>query len=145
MSQLTPLRRIALAMWLTALVAVALFEVLNYSATRYALHVLGVAGFWLWALPIAFCGIDFAAITWDFAPPVEVWQEYSELPYLISAWLLAVLLNTALIWYGLRDALVLRSLSPAIATIMTTIVLIVRILLFTFLGVRIRAMAEGGR
>lgn len=90
--------------------ALAAFEVFNYSTTDYALNdLLGTLKFagmqWSTILAIAFCAIDFAGIARLFTPeqgaeePKEVW-------YLFGAWLLAATMNAILTWWGVSMAIV---------------------------------------
>lgn len=90
--------------------ALAAFELFNYSTTDYALtDLLGNLKFlgmqWSTILAIAFCAIDFAGIARLFTPeqgadePKEVW-------YLFGAWLLAATMNAILTWWGVSMAIV---------------------------------------
>jgi hypothetical protein len=91
------------------IVALAAFEIFNYSTTLYALtDVLGDLRFsgvsWAAILALAFCGIDFAGLARLFTPeqgrsePAEVW-------YLFAAWLLAAGFNAILTWWGVSVAI----------------------------------------
>jgi len=101
--------RPALAFAVIILLALAAFEMFNYSTTQYALDdLLGNLKFldipWATILSIAFCGIDFAGIARLFTPetgsdePKEVW-------YLFGAWLLAATMNAILTWWGVSMAI----------------------------------------
>ena len=98
-------------------VALAAFEIFNYSTTEYALRdVLGELRFagvrWATILTIAFCGIDFAGIARLFAP-VEGNEEPKEVWYLFGAWLLAATMNAMLTWWGVSMAIVNHSVQSA--------------------------------
>lgn len=99
------------------LVALAAFEIFNYSTTDYALSdVLGGLKFagirWSTILAVAFCGIDFAGIARLFSPergasePHEAW-------YLFGAWLLAATMNAALTWWGVSMAVASHAMASA--------------------------------
>jgi hypothetical protein len=90
--------------------ALAAFEVFNFSTTQFALQdMLGAMTFsgvrWATILALAFCGMDFAGIARIFTPeqgrdePKEVW-------YLFGAWLLAAAFNACLTWWGVSVAIV---------------------------------------
>ena len=93
------------------IVALAAFEVFNYSTTDFALTDLlgkdlafmGVR--WATILSIAFCGIDFAGIARLFTPEQEASQEPAEVWYLFGAWLLAAAMNASLTWWGVAVAI----------------------------------------
>ncbi len=102
--------RPGLAFAVIILVALAAFEMFNYSTTEFALNdLLGNLKFfnipWATILSIAFCGIDFAGIARLFTPeqgadePKEVW-------YLFGAWLMAATMNAILTWWGVSMAIV---------------------------------------
>ncbi len=106
------LRR-GLAWGMIIIIALAAFEMFNFSTTQFALvDVLGELKFagihWATILAIAFCGIDFAGIARLFTPergrnePTEVW-------YLFGAWLLAAAFNALLTWWGVSVAIVSHS------------------------------------
>jgi len=111
------------------LVALAAFEMFNYSTTDFALKdLMGELRFagirWSTILAIAFCGIDFAGIARLFTPqsgsdePKEVW-------YLFGAWLLAATMNALLTWWGVSMAITnhtVQSTNVVDAKTMTTIV-----------------------
>ena len=101
--------RPGLAFAIIILIALAAFEMFNYSTTEFALNdLLGNLKFfnipWATILSIAFCGIDFAGIARLFTPeqgseePKEVW-------YLFGAWLLAATMNAILTWWGVSMAI----------------------------------------
>src|SRR5450759_338355 len=103
-----------LAFAIIILIALAAFEMFNYSTTEFALNdLLGNLKFieipWATILSIAFCGIDFAGIARLFTPeqgadePKEVW-------YLFGAWLLAATMNAILTWWGVSMAVVNHSM-----------------------------------
>ena len=90
-------------------IALAGFEMFNFSTTQYALDdLLGNLKFigvqWATILAIAFSGIDFAGIGRLFLtdaasdPGYESW-------YLFGAWLLAATMNALLTWWGVSMAL----------------------------------------
>ena len=92
------------------IVALAAFEIFNYSTTQFALNdMLGelqTAGLrWSIVLAIAFCGIDFAGIARLFTPQ-QGRDEPSEVWYLFGAWLLAAGFNAALTWWGVSVAII---------------------------------------
>ncbi|HLB47224.1 MAG TPA: hypothetical protein VJL59_09355 [Anaerolineales bacterium] len=92
-------------------VALAAFEMFNFSTTDYALtDLLGELRFaglrWATILAIAFCGIDFAGLARLFTPergvqghPVETW-------YLIGAWFLGATMNAMMTWWAVSLAMV---------------------------------------
>ena len=95
--------------YLILAVALAGFEMFNFSTTQYALgDLLGKLTFagiqWSTILAIAFCGIDFAGIGRLFLPDnngnagPETW-------YLFGAWILAATMNAILTWWGVSMAL----------------------------------------
>jgi hypothetical protein len=97
--------------WITyGIMAIALagFEMFNFSTTQYALNdLLGELKFigiqWATILAIAFCAIDFAGLARLFMPDEpnptrEVW-------YLFGAWMLAAIMNAILTWWGVSMAL----------------------------------------
>jgi len=91
-------------------VALAAFEMFNFSTTDYALtDLLGELRFaglrWATILAIAFCGIDFAGLARLFTPergvrghPVETW-------YLIGAWFLGATMNAMMTWWAVSLAM----------------------------------------
>ena len=90
-------------------VALAGFEMFNFSTTQYALEdLLGNLKFmgiqWSTILAIAFCGIDFAGIGRLFLPDAANDSGY-ETWYLFGAWLLAATMNALLTWWGVSMAL----------------------------------------
>jgi hypothetical protein len=92
------------------LVALAAFEIFNFSTTEYALaDLLGNLTFlgisWATILAIAFCGIDFAGIARLHTPEAGNGQA-NETWYLFGAWLLAATMNAMLTWWGVSLALV---------------------------------------
>jgi hypothetical protein len=111
------------------LVALASFEIFNFSTTEFALKdMLGSLSFagvsWATILTIAFCGIDFAGIARLFTPeqgrdePREVW-------YLFGAWFLAATMNALLTWWGVSMAIAnhtVKSASVMDAKTLTTVV-----------------------
>ncbi len=91
-------------------VALAGFEMFNFSTTQYALgDLLGQLSFagiqWATILSIAFCGIDFAGIGRLFMPD-DSRDPTRETWYLFGAWLLAATMNALLTWWGVSMALV---------------------------------------
>ena len=118
--------RPGLAFAIIILIALAAFEMFNYSTTEFALNdLLGNLKFieipWATILSIAFCGIDFAGIARLFTPeqgadePKEVW-------YLFGAWLLAATMNAILTWWGVSMAITSHKMTSA--AIMDTATLI---------------------
>jgi hypothetical protein len=118
--------RPGLAFAIIILIALAAFEMFNYSTTEFALNdLLGNLKFleipWATILSIAFCGIDFAGIARLFTPeqgaeePKEVW-------YLFGAWLMAATMNAILTWWGVSMAIVSHKMSST--AIMDTATLI---------------------
>lgn len=92
------------------LLALAGFEIFNYSTTYVALHdLLGNLAFgpleWATVLAIAFCSIDFAGIARLFLPDEEIVQNRG-VWLLFGAWLLAATMNAILTWWGVSLALV---------------------------------------
>jgi hypothetical protein len=97
--------------YLILAVALAGFEMFNFSTTQYALgDLLGNLKFfgiqWATILAIAFCGIDFAGIGRLFLPDNEG-SSGQETWYLFGAWLLAATMNALLTWWGVSMALCL--------------------------------------
>lgn len=99
----------SLVTYMILAVALAGFEMFNFSTTQYALEdLLGNLKFfgiqWATILAIAFCGIDFAGIGRLFLPDGlddggrETW-------FLFGAWLLAATMNALLTWWGVSMAL----------------------------------------
>lgn len=91
------------------IIALAAFEIFNYSTTDFALiDLLGALRFWgvRWAtiLAVAFCGIDFAGIARLFTPE-EGGEQPAEFWYLFGAWLLAATMNALLTWWGVSIAI----------------------------------------
>ncbi|WP_299028214.1 hypothetical protein [uncultured Thermanaerothrix sp.] len=92
------------------LLALAGFEIFNYSTTYVALHdLLGDLAFgpleWATVLAIAFCSIDFAGIARLFLPDEEIAQNQG-IWLLFGAWLLAATMNAVLTWWSVSLALV---------------------------------------
>ncbi len=90
-------------------VALAGFEMFNFSTTQYALEdLLGNLKFfgiqWATILAIAFCGIDFAGIGRLFLPD-GMDESGRETWFLFGAWLLAATMNALLTWWGVSMAL----------------------------------------
>ena len=99
-----------LLMYAILAVALAGFEMFNFSTTQYALgDLLGTLSFagiqWATILAIAFCGIDFAGIGRLFMPE-DSRDPTRETWYLFGAWLLAATMNALLTWWGVSMALV---------------------------------------
>lgn len=142
------------------LVALAFFEVFNYSTTDFALRdLLGDLRFagvhWATILSLAFCGIDFAGIARLFTPeqgrdePAEVW-------YLFGAWLLAAGMNASLTWWGVSVAVINHqaagtaivgqaTLTKAVPVFVAVMVWVIRVLLIgtiSIAGERIFSMAK---
>lgn len=97
------------------IIALAAFEVFNYSTTDFALQdLLGNLRFagirWSTILALAFCGIDFAGIARLFTPETTRGEE-KEAWYLFSAWLLAATMNAILTWWGISMAMTTHTLS----------------------------------
>lgn len=95
---------------LILVLALASFEVFNFSTTDYALtSLLGNLEFagmrWGTILAIAFCAIDFAGLARLFTPErgqghsVETW-------YLLSAWFLGATMNAMMTWWAVSLAMV---------------------------------------
>jgi hypothetical protein len=122
-------------------VALAAFEVFNFSTTEYTFQsLLGGLAFgplpWSVLLAVAFCGIDFAGVARLFTPetgkdePIEVW-------YLFGAWLLGAAFNATLTWWGVYQAILDNSTSTvmtaeyksAVAVAIAILVLFIRVLL----------------
>jgi hypothetical protein len=146
---------------LIILIALAAFEVFNYSSTVFALRdILGNLTFggmeWAVLLAFAFCAIDFAGIARIFTPeqgqnePAEVW-------YLLAAWFLAAAFNASLTWWGISVAIFSHnntmaavlgnaSLNKILPVFMALMVLLIRVLLintFAIAGERIFSTAQG--
>ena len=95
--------------YLILAVALAGFEMFNFSTTQYALgDLLGSLKFlgiqWATILAIAFCGIDFAGIGRLFLPD-DADGSGRETWFLFGAWLLAATMNALLTWWGVSMAL----------------------------------------
>ncbi|HLF01041.1 MAG TPA: hypothetical protein VI547_03640 [Anaerolineales bacterium] len=98
---------------LILVVALAAFEVFNFSTTDYALtDLLGNLEFaglrWATILAIAFCGIDFAGLARLFTPEKGLGNlgGYStETWYLIGAWFLGATMNAMMTWWAVSLAM----------------------------------------
>ncbi len=143
------------------LLALAAFEVFNFSTTDFALtdllgselKFLGIR--WATILSIAFCGIDFAGIARLFTPeqgadePREVW-------YLFGAWVLAAAMNAMLTWWGVAvavrthpvagsavlDSTLLLKVVPIFVAAMVWLTRILIIGTFAMAGDRLFSLAE---
>jgi hypothetical protein len=90
--------------------ATVLFEAFNYSTTEHALggvmgglQFLGIS--WSTILALAFCVIDFAGIARLFTPEDRTADGRMEGIYLLTAWLLAGLINAGTTWWAMTVAL----------------------------------------
>ena len=143
------------------LLALAAFEIFNYSTTAFALtdmlganlRFLGIS--WATILSIAFCGIDFAGIARLFTPeqgrdePAEAW-------YLFGAWLLAAAMNAMLTWWGVSVAVrnhqelsalvvsqsMLTKVVPVFVALMVWLIRVLIIGTFSMAGERLFSLAE---
>jgi len=96
---------------LILILALAGFELFNFSTTLFALDdLLGKQQVWgiSWGviLASAFCAIDFAGIARIFVGNDQT--NSSEVWYLFGAWLLAATINAVLTWWGVSMSLVNR-------------------------------------
>jgi hypothetical protein len=106
-----------LVLYLILAVALAGFEMFNFSTTQYALSdLLGVLSFagipWSTILAIAFCGIDFAGIGRLFLPD-ELSGNIHGTWYLFGAWILAATMNAILTWWGVSMDLASHTLASS--------------------------------
>ncbi len=104
-----------LVLYIILAVALAGFEMFNFSTTQYALSdLLGSLTFagiqWATILSIAFCGIDFAGIGRLFMPDGSK-DPAHEAWYLFGAWILAATMNAILTWWGVSMDLVSHPLA----------------------------------
>jgi len=131
-----PIHR-GMAFGMILLIALAAFELFNYSTTDFALgDVLGDLRFlglrWSTILALAFCGIDFAGIARLFSPgqgsePTQVW-------YLFGAWILAATMNAILTWWGVSVAISNHTLQSSTmietGTLMTVVPIFVAVMVW---------------
>src|SRR5574341_1237535 len=92
-------------------IALAAFEVFNFSTTEFALaDLLGDLKFtglrWATILAIAFCGIDFAGLARLFTPERGVHGQATETWYLIGAWFLGATMNAIMTWWAVSLAMI---------------------------------------
>ena len=118
-----------LAFAIIILIALAAFEMFNYSTTEFALNdLLGNLKFieipWATILSIAFCGIDFAGIARLFTPDQGA-DESREVWYLFGAWLLAATMNAILTWWGVSMAIASHKMSSTAIMDTTTLIKVV--------------------
>ncbi len=104
-----------LVLYVILAIALAGFEMFNFSTTQYALSdLLGSLSFagiqWATILAIAFCGIDFAGIGRLFMPDGAS-DATHESWYLFGAWILAATMNAILTWWGVSMDLVSHKLA----------------------------------
>jgi len=90
--------------------AILLFEIFNYSTTEHALSdTMGNLGFLgirlATILALAFCGIDFAGVARLFSREEHIGQEREEEWFLLSAWLMAGLINAIMTWWSVSETL----------------------------------------
>lgn len=100
--------RRGLSFGMMIVLALAAFELFNYSTTDFALtNLIGDLKFaglrWATVLALAFCVMDFGGVARLFTPgrterPAEVW-------YLVAAWFLAAGMNALLTWWAVSVAL----------------------------------------
>lgn len=102
------------------LIALAAFEVFNYSSTDRSLagvignfSIFGIS--WSTLLAVAFCGVDLAGLAKMFTPETGV-EEPTEVWYLFVVWLIAAIINAGLTWWGVAVAIATSpDLPPAAA------------------------------
>ena len=141
---------------ITAFILIAL-EVFSYSTTQFALSdLLGEIGFgptsWATILAAAFCGMDLVGIARLFSPRSEQEQD-KEGWLLLGAWLVSVIMNTCLTWWGVSiaiynhpvesilvvDPMKIVTIIPIFVALM---VLIARILIIGVLANKINALSK---
>jgi hypothetical protein len=118
------------------------FQILNFSITEYALtDLLGDVGIatvrWATILAFAFCLIDLPSIGRILTP-----RRHDTLPeswYLYMAWLLAITINSILIWWGVAVAISDKSMPieaiQILPVFMAVIIWVVRILITGILAI----------
>ncbi|MCD6355677.1 MAG: hypothetical protein J7L66_00200 [Anaerolineaceae bacterium] len=94
---------------LVIVLALAAFEMFNFSTTDFALQdILGKQGggmfSWSMILSLAFCGMDIAGIARILASSNEEATSKSGW-YLMGAWVLAAAMNAGLTWWGISVAI----------------------------------------
>lgn len=99
---------------LILVMALAAFEIFNFSTTDYALtDLLGNLEFaglrWATILAIAFCGIDFAGLARLFTPEKGIGGHSTETWYLIGAWFLGATMNAMMTWWAVSLAMLSSS------------------------------------
>lgn len=122
------------------LVALAAFEIFNFSTTDFALtDFLGDERFlrirWATILAIAFCGIDFAGLARLFTPeqgkgePLDVQSTW----YLLGAWFLGATLNAMATWWAVTLSLLGRNIGNEVlsrADLLTYVPVLVAVLVW---------------
>lgn len=153
----------ATAFGLVIVLALAAFEVFNYSTTQFALaDLLGDLRFLgiplATVLALAFCGMDFGGLARLFTPQ-EHKGDHLETWYLLAAWFLAAGMNAILTWWSVSLAalnqprlgngiLTREQVISLVPVFVAAIVWLIRILLIGALameGKRLMATAASGQ
>jgi hypothetical protein len=141
--------------------AIVLFEIFNYSTTEHALSdTMGGLGFLgirlATILALAFCGIDFAGVARLFSREERAGQEREEEWYLLSAWLMAGLLNAIMTWWSVTETLLAQpdlgnelfsrqAMVTYVPIFVAGAVWMIRILLIGSLTLHVKRVSNGDR